>query len=165
MPVTLPSGPIIHFDTTAQRTAHSASALSEGQLCYVQDADAHYRWDGSAWVIFGAVGSGPFSIGALLLGAPPTNGFYMVWRAPFACTVVAVRSHFDAGTNIVVNARVNQTSNFMSSDFTNSTANAWGAGTVNQNTAIALGDDIEVTLVSTSGAVTKANIQVDLVRA
>jgi hypothetical protein len=105
-----------------------------------------------------------FSIGALLEGAPPTNGFRMIWRAPFACTVTAVRSHFDAGTNCVVNARKNQASDFMSADFTNSTANAWGAGTVNQNQSIAAGDDIEIELVSTSGAVTKVNIQVDLTR-
>jgi hypothetical protein len=106
----------------------------------------------------------PFSVGAMLEGAPPANGFRMVWRAPFACTVVNVYTHFDAGTNIVCNARVNQTSDFMSADFTNSTANAWSAGTVNQNQAIAAGDDIEVELVSTSGAVTKANIQVELTR-
>ncbi len=105
-----------------------------------------------------------FSVGALLEGAPPSNGFRMIWRAPFACTVTDVRSHFDAGTNCVVNARKNQASDFMSADFTNSTANAWGAGTVNQNQSIAAGDDIEVELVSTSGAVTKVNIQVDLTR-
>jgi hypothetical protein len=104
------------------------------------------------------------TVGLLLEGAPPSNGIRMVWRAPFACTVVAVRSHFDAGTNCVVNARKNQASNFMSSNFTNSTANAWGAGTVNQNQSIATGDDIEMQLVSTSGAVTKVNIQVDLTR-
>lgn len=105
-----------------------------------------------------------FSVGMFYEGAPPGNGFRMAWRAPFACTVVAVRSHFDAGTNCVVNARKNQTSTFMSSNFTNSTANAWGAGTVNQNQSIAAGDDIEMNLVSTSGAVTKVNIQVDLTR-
>jgi hypothetical protein len=107
----------------------------------------------------------PFiTVGALLEGAPPTTGFRMVWRAPFNCTVVAVRSHFDAGTNIVVNARKNQASNFMSANSTNSTPNAWGAGTVDQNQAIVAGDDIEIQLVSLSGAVTKANIQVDLTR-
>lgn len=104
------------------------------------------------------------TVGALMEGAPPPNGFRMAWRAPFACTVVAVRSHFDAGTNCVINARKNQASNFMSANFTNSTANAWGAGTVNQNQAIAAGDDIEIQLVSTSGAVTKVNIQVELTR-
>lgn len=110
------------------------------------------------------VGGPDFSIGALLEGAPPSNGFRMIWRAPFACTVTAVRSHFDAGTNCVVNARKNQASDFMSADFTNSTANAWGAGTVDQNQSVAAGDDIEVELVSTSGAVTKVNIQVELTR-
>jgi len=104
------------------------------------------------------------TVGLLLEGAPPTTGIRMVWVAPFACTVIAVKSHFDAGTKIVVNARKNQASNFMSSNFTNSTANVWGSGTVNQNQAIAAGDDIELQLVSLSGAVTRANIQVDLRR-
>jgi hypothetical protein len=104
------------------------------------------------------------TVGLLVEGAPPTNGIRMVWVAPFACTVIAVKSHFDAGTNCVVNARKNQASNFCSTNFTNSTANAWGSGTVNQNQAIAAGDDIELQLVSTSGAVTRVNIQVDLRR-
>jgi len=163
MPVTLPSGPILHFDTTAQRTGYSSSALAEGQLCYDQQTDKHYRWDGSAWNEFGA-GGGAFSVGSLLTGAPPTNANYMVWRAPYACTVTNVRAHFDAGTSVTVNARLNQTSTFLSSNFTHSTANAWGDGGAVQNTAIAIGDDIEVMLIGTSGAVTKVNIQVDLTR-
>jgi hypothetical protein len=105
-----------------------------------------------------------FSVGGLLLGAPPTSGNYMVWRAPFACTVTNVRSHITAGTNAVVNARVNQTSNFLSSNYTNTTANAWQDGGSVQNTSISSGDDIEIMLVSTSGAVVAVNVQVDLTR-
>jgi hypothetical protein len=105
-----------------------------------------------------------FTLERLMEGSPPANGFRMLWRAPFACTVAGIRSHFDAGTNCVVNARKNQTSNFMSANFTNSTANAWGSGTVDQNQSLVAGDDVEVQLVSTSGAVTKVNIQVDLTR-
>lgn|GEM_PF-1384952 len=105
-----------------------------------------------------------FTIERLMEGAPPANGFRMLWRAPFACTVAAIRSHFDAGTNCVVNARKNQALNFMSANFTNSTANSWGSGTVDQNQGLVASDDIEVQLVSTSGAVTKVNIQIDLTR-
>jgi len=112
----------------------------------------------------GGLAGSAFSVGALLEGAPPSNGTRMVWRAPFACTVTNVRGHIDAGTNAVVNARVNQTSNFLSSDLTVGTADAWADGGSVQNTAIAAGDDIEINLVSTSGAVTQVNIQVDLTR-
>ena len=104
-----------------------------------------------------------FSVGALIEGAPPSNGFRMVWRAPLACTVTNVRGHIDAGTNAVVNARKNQTSDFLSSDLTVSSTNTWTDGGAVQNIAVAAGDDIEIELVSTSGAVTKVNIQVDLV--
>jgi hypothetical protein len=114
--------------------------------------------------VAGTVPAVTFAVGVLLEGAPPANGFRMVWRAPFACTVTNVRAHFDAGTSITVNARRNQASDFLAADFTHSTANAWGDGGAVQNTAIAAGDDIEIELVATVGAVTKANIQVDLTR-
>lgn len=145
---------------TADHT-HASTGAQAGQLDHGAALTGLTDDDHTQYVLK----STPFSVGALLEGAPPSNGFRMVWRAPFACTVTAVRSHFDAGTNCVVNARKNQASDFMSADFTNSTANAWGAGTVNQNQSVAAGDDIEVELVSTSGAVTKVNIQVDLTRA
>lgn len=106
-----------------------------------------------------------FTVGILLLGAPPANGFYMAWRAPYACTVTAIQATIDAGTNAVVNARKNQASNFMSANLTAATANAWTAGTVNQNQTIAVDDDIEIELVSTSGAVTEVNVQITLLRA
>jgi len=122
--------------------------------------DTFLRATGST-VAFEAI---PFSVGALLEGSPPSNGTRMVWRAPFACTVTNVRGHIDAGTNAVVNARINQTSDFLASDLTVSTADSWADGGSVQNTAVAAGDDIEVELVSTSGAVTQVNIQVDLTR-
>lgn len=109
-------------------------------------------------------GAEPFSVGASMEGSPPSNGFRMVWRAPFACTVTNVRSHFNAGTNVVANARKNQSLDFLASDYTNSTANVWGNAGAVQNASVAAGDDIEIELVSTSGAVTQANIQVDLTR-
>lgn len=108
--------------------------------------------------------SPPFSVGITLIGAAPANGNYMVWRAPFPCTLTNVRSHFKGGANCVVNARRNQTSNGLSSNFTNSTADAWGDGGSVQNTAYAAGDDLELMLVSTSGAVTEVCIQCDFTR-
>ncbi len=104
------------------------------------------------------------TVGGVFVGAPPSNANRMVWRAPFACTVTNVRGHAKGGTNAVVNARLNQTSNFLSSSLTVSTMDAWADGGAVQNTAVAAGDDIEVMLVSTSGAITEVSIQVDLTR-
>lgn len=105
----------------------------------------------------------PFSVGGTLT-SPTTGTTLMVWRAPFACVVTNVRTHFKGGTSIVCNARKNQTSNHLASDYTNSSANAWGDGGAVQNIAYATGDDLEIMFVTINGSVTEASIQVDFVR-
>ncbi len=104
------------------------------------------------------------SVGGVYVGAPPTAANRMVWRAPYACTVTNVRGHAKGGTSVVINARINQTSNFLSSSLTVNTMDAWADGGTVQNTAVAAGDDIEVMLVTVTGAITEASIQVDLTR-
>ena len=102
-------------------------------------------------------------VGGVILD--PTEGRnVMVWRAPFACTVTNVRGHAKGGTNAVVNARRNQTSNFLATNLTVSTMDAWSDGGSVQNTAVAAGDDIEIMLVSISGTITEVSVQVDLTR-
>jgi hypothetical protein len=146
-------------DHTHATTGLQAGTVAHSALTGLTTGDDHTQYQ-----LESGLQAVKFSVGALLEGAPPANGFRMIWRAPFACTVTNVRTHIDAGTNAVCNARKNQASDFLASDFTNSTADAWGDGGAVQNTAIAAGDDIEVELVSTSGAVTQVNIQVDLTR-
>jgi hypothetical protein len=107
--------------------------------------------------------SRPFTVGATVL-SPASGQNIMVWRAPFACTVTNVRSHFKDGTSVVYNARRNQSSTHLSSNQTNSTANAWADGGSVQNTAYAAGDDLEIQIVTVNGAVTEASIQVDYTR-
>jgi hypothetical protein len=107
--------------------------------------------------------SRPFSLGATVMN-PVTGTTLMIWRAPFACTVTNVRTHFKGGTSIVCNARKNQASNHLASNYTNSTANAWGDGGTVQNATYAAGDDLEIMFVTINGAVTEASIQVDFTR-
>ena len=104
-----------------------------------------------------------FSVGGTIL-SPSSGTTVMAWRAPFACTVTNVRMHFKGGTSIVVNAQKNQASTHLSSNYTHSTANAWGDGTGLQNTAYSAGDDLELMFVTINGAVTEASIQVDFTR-
>jgi hypothetical protein len=160
------SGTATGLKWAAAATTTELAAVGEAEAAGTSDTYARgdHVHDASAYQLESGLQAVKFSVGALLEGAPPSNGFRMVWRAPFACTVTNVRTHIDAGTNAVCNARKNQASDFLASDFTNSTADAWGDGGAVQNTAIAAGDDIEVELVSTSGAVTQVNIQVDLTR-
>jgi hypothetical protein len=105
-----------------------------------------------------------FTVGGTLTN-PATGTTIMVWRAPFGCVATDVRSHFKGGTSVVINAQKNQASKLLSSDHTNSTANAWDDTAVNQNQAFSAGDDLEIMFVTINGAVTEAAIQVDFVRA
>lgn len=130
----------------------AASSTAAGRFARTTDADGTFAYEAIA-----------FSAGATVL-SPASSQTIMVWRAPFACTVTNVRSHFKGGTSIVVNARRNQSSNHLSSNHTNSTADAWGDGGSVQNTAYAAGDDLEIMIVTVNGAVTEASIQVDFTR-
>jgi hypothetical protein len=96
-------------------------------------------------------------------GASPATGNRMVWRAPFACTVVEIQGHVDVGTTTTVNARLNQTSNFLASDLAIAAANAWSTSSTIQNAAVAIDDDIEI-MVQNAGTATKITIQVELTR-
>jgi hypothetical protein len=104
-----------------------------------------------------------FTIGATILN-PVTGTTIMVARLPFACTVTNVRCHFKGGTSVVYNAQKNQASTHLSSNQTNSTANAWADGGAVQNTGYSAGDDLELMFVTINGAVTEASIQVDFTR-
>ncbi len=55
----LPSGPVLHVQTIAQRNALN-TVVADGQLCYVADDQKHYKWDGpgTTWNEFGTGGGG-----------------------------------------------------------------------------------------------------------
>lgn len=123
----------------------------------------------TAWMIPGPVGPvGP--IGSLAFGRggtitdPVAARDYMVWVAPFSCTVTNVRGHRKGGTGATVNARRNQASAHLASDLSLTTADVWTDGGAVQNTAYVAGDDLEIQLKSITGAVTEIAIQVDFTR-
>jgi hypothetical protein len=106
----------------------------------------------------------PFSITACV--ADPSGArIFMVWRAPYACTVTNVRGHRKGGTGATVNARKNQASNHLASALSITSADTWMDGGSVQNTGYATGDDMEVEVASIAGAVTELAIQIDFVRA
>ena len=108
-----------------------------------------------------------FSVGGLLdgAGAVPATGFRMVWRAPFACTVVEIQAHVDIGTTTTVNARRNQTTDFLAAALAVAAANVWSTSStiVAGAEVIAVDDDIEIQVVA-AGTATKITIQVELTR-
>jgi uncharacterized protein YkvS len=144
--------------------SQTPSTQAFGDSAVEGTADTYTRGDHKHAMPAAAHHSGvAFSVGTTILN-PASSTTVMVWRAPFACTVTNVRAHFKGGTSVIYNARLNQTSNHLSSNATQSTANAWGDGGSVQNTAYAAGDDLELMFVTITGAVTEATIQVDFTR-
>lgn len=87
-----------------------------------------------------------------------------IWRAPYACTVTAVKGYRVGGTGAAVNARRNGTANHLASDLSMTSAATWQDGGSVQNTAYAAGDSLEIRLISIAGSPTLITIQVELTR-
>lgn len=84
---------------------------------------------------------------------------YLMWAAPFACNVVAVKAKRTGGTGATINARKNGSSNHLSSNLSLTGTTLTDGGAV-QNAAYAAGDELEGMLVSVTGTVTDIVIQV-----
>ena len=89
----------------------------------------------------------------------------IVWRAPFACTVTALKGYRVGGTGATINARKNGASDHLASALSLSSADVWVDGGSVQNTSYAEGDKMEIMIVSVTGSPTQIAIQVDLVLA
>lgn len=98
---------------------------------------------------------------SLVVTAPTGAVSYVVWRAPKACTVVAVRGYRVGGTGTTINAQKN-TSDLLATDLSLSTAGTWLSGPSVQNAAFAAGDSLTVAIRSVTGSPTAVTIQVDL---
>lgn len=84
----------------------------------------------------------------------------VVWRAPAACTVIAVRGYTTGGTSADINARKNGTDALLAADLT-AAAGSWTSQTTIQNASFAIGDSLEIRLISLSGSPTAVAIQVE----
>lgn len=98
---------------------------------------------------------------SLVITAPAGAVSYVVWRAPKACTVIAVRGYRVGGTGTTINA-VKNASDLLAADLSLSTASTWLSGPSVQNASFAAGDSLTVAIRSVSGTPTAVTIQVDL---
>lgn len=90
----------------------------------------------------------------------PDTGNFIVWEAPYACTVTHVRGYRVGGTGATINARLNGTDNHLAAALSLTSADTWMDGGAVQNTAYVLGDKLEVMLVTLAGAPDQVSIQV-----
>jgi hypothetical protein len=100
-----------------------------------------------------------FSKGGTILS--PTPQTIVIWRAPFACTVTAVKGYQDIGTGSVVTAYDGST-DLLSTNLTISSAATWQDGGSLAKTAVSAGDSIAIRVVSVSGSPNYLVIQVEL---
>ncbi len=87
-----------------------------------------------------------------------------IWRAPFACTVTNIRGYRVGGTGTTINARLNGTSEHLSSDLSLTSIATWMDGGAVQNAIYAAGDKLELRLKSITGTPTEVTIEVDFTR-
>ncbi|MET8113823.1 right-handed parallel beta-helix repeat-containing protein [Streptomyces prasinus] len=97
----------------------------------------------------------------LVVTAPAGAASYVIWRAPKACTVTAVRGYRVGGTGATINATKNGV-DLLAVNLSLSTASTWLAGPGVQNAALAAGDTLAVAIRSVAGAPTAVTIQVDV---
>jgi hypothetical protein len=100
--------------------------------------------------------------GTILTPTGPVNA--IVWYAPFSATVTNVLGYTDGSTGSVINARRNGTLPLLVSNLTLSAADTWMDGGAVQNTAITVGDKLEIMVVSVSGAPTEIAVEVQCTR-
>ena len=98
---------------------------------------------------------------SFLVNAPTGAVTYVIWRAPRACTVTAVRGYRVGGTGATINATKNG-ADLITTDLSLSTGSTWMAGATLQNTAVAAGDTLAVAVRSVAGTPTAITLQVEV---
>lgn len=120
-------------------------------------------------VVSGSNGAGVFSQGATLIdyvSGISNSGSYMVWRAPFSCSVVAVYGYREGGGPANINAARSGSSGYgliMSSDMSLTVGNFWSASSAIQNTTFNTGDSLKL-IMSGSASNNQLAVQVDFIR-
>ena len=106
--------------------------------------------------------SDKFTVGGAVLDPAGARDF-TIWRAPFDCTVTNVRARRRGGTGASVNARKNALA-LLAADLSVTSANTWMDGGSIQNASFAVGDELELRIISVTGA-TELSYIVEFVRA
>lgn len=119
-------------------------------------------------VVSGSGGSGVFSKGgtiADITNGVSTSGSYIVWRAPFSCSVVALYGRRSGGGNAQVNARRSGSAGYAlhtGSNLTLTVDNTWTQSNTVVTQSYVPGDSLEI-VISGSGN-SQVAVQVDFIK-
>lgn len=149
-------------------TGTASWAQNSNTASFVNSLNQNLRLTGSL-VVSGANGAGVFSQGATLIDyidGISNSGSYMVWRAPFSCSVVGLYGYYVGGTSPQVNALRSGSSGIgriTGSNLTLSSQNVWIAALPNfQNSDFNIGDGL--TVIMSGSANNQLAVQVDFIR-
>lgn len=140
---------------------------TQGRIIKGGAADWDYLAPGSQYQILKMAASEPawanevFTKGGNILS--PAVGYRTIWIAPFACTITQLIARQKGGTNTVVNARINGTSQVLTSDLTLVAADTTYSNSAFNDSSIASGEFLEIEVVTVASA-TEILIQLDLTR-
>jgi hypothetical protein len=95
-------------------------------------------------------------------GMSSAPGILYIWRAPFACTILAAYAHRQGGTGATVNAQ-NAGNDIRSGDLSLTTTNWTDFGTL-QNTAMSTGSSLSIEIATVSGSPTQIGFTIHLRR-
>lgn len=96
--------------------------------------------------------------GTVLNPTAPIN--VIVWFAPYSFTITNVLGYTSGTTGSVINAQRNGSLPLLVSNLTLGSANTWTDGGAVQNTAVSIGDKLEIVIVSVSGTPTEIAIEI-----
>ena len=88
----------------------------------------------------------------------------VIWYAPFAATVTNVLGYVGGVAGSTINAQRNGSLPLLVSNLTLSSAGVWTDGGAVQNTAIGVGDKIEMMVISVAGAPTEIAVEIQCTR-
>ncbi|WP_425837361.1 hypothetical protein [Streptomyces fractus] len=132
--------------------ASGVQVYSKGGKTYVRQGDGSI-------LTLGTVASTKSAV----FPSPTSGSAFVVWRAPQACTVTAVRGYRTGGTGATINASKSG-GTLLATDLSLSTADTWMAGPTLQNTAMAAGDSLVLAVTGVTGTPSAVTVQVDVLQ-
>ena len=131
------------------------------------DIDSGLEDEGNNEITITATGAGvAFTVGGVLK-TPTAADDVLIWTAPFACSLTAVKAWQDTGTGSVINAfrgSLASPTTFLTANYTLLAADTTEDGGATQNTTVASDTKVYIRLVSVSGSPNEVGIQLHLTR-
>lgn len=150
----------------ATLTPTAGTINSVASVAIAQNQFSIIHFDGVNWWAASSGGSLSvplvFTRGGTIL-SPTTTVNTIIWYAPFTATVTNVLGYVSGSTGSVINARRNGLT-LLTGNLTLGSLDTWIDGGAVQNTAIAIGDKLEIMVVSVSGVPSQIAIEIQCTR-